>query len=93
MKNPSSASSLLTIAIVLNLSSKVNKNFVLLFLLAAFGSSVVSELEPVVKQKIDELIEDEYFTKGKISAFGLAIVKDGEVLYTSGYGYRENHSS
>jgi len=66
----------------------MNKNFVLLFLLGAFESSVVSQLEPVVKQKIDELIDDEYFTKGKISALGLAIVKDGEVLYTNGYGYR-----
>jgi len=63
----------------------MNTIFVLLFLLAAVESNVVSQLEPGVQQKIDELIDDEYFTKGKISASGLAIAKNGEVLYANGY--------
>jgi len=71
----------------------MNTILVTLFLFAAFESSVVSQLEPGVQQKIDELIQDEYFTKGKISALGLAIVKDGEVLYTNGYGYRDIENS
>jgi len=87
MKNHSSASSRVIVAIVLNLFSQMNTNFVMLLLLAALGSSVVSQLEPGVQQKIDELIQDEYFTKGRISALVLAIVKDGKV--TNGYGYRD----
>jgi len=56
-------------------------------------SNAVSQLDPSMKQEIDDLIKDEYFTKGKISAIGLAIVKDGEVLYTNGYGYRDIENS
>jgi len=56
-------------------------------------SNAVSQLDPSIKQEIDDLIQDEYFTKGRISAIGLAIVKDGEVLYTNGYGYRDRENS
>jgi len=48
-----------------------------------------SQLDPNIRQAIDEVIQDEYLTKGKIPAVGLAVVKDGEVLYTNGYGYRD----
>jgi len=67
--------------------------FVLTVLLAICLSHVASQLDPAVKQAIDELIQDEYFTKGKISALGLAVVKDGQVLYTNGYGYRDVENS
>jgi len=56
-------------------------------------SNVVSQLDPSIKKEIDDLIQDEYFTKGRISAISLAVVKDGQVLYTNGYGYREVENS
>jgi len=68
-------------------------SLILSLIVAAFLPNVLSQLDPSLKQAIDDLIQDEFFTKGKVSALGLSIVKDGQVLYANGYGYRDIEKS
>jgi CubicO group peptidase (beta-lactamase class C family) len=63
-----------------------------LALSSVFGLSS-SQLDPSTQKEIDDLIQNEMFTKGKTSAAGLAIVQDGQVLYTQGYGQRDIENS
>jgi CubicO group peptidase (beta-lactamase class C family) len=55
-----------------------------------FVSSVIAlsncELEPALQNAIDDLVQNEFFTRGKGAAIGLSIVKGDQVLYTNGYG-------
>lgn len=45
-------------------------------------------LDPEIIKFIDETITEAYFPRAKISKMGLTIVQnDGEILYTTGYGY------
>jgi len=73
------------------------KIFLLVFMLVAIllipSSSVVAQLDPAIQKAIDDVIQDEYFVKGRTPAVGLSIVKDGEVVYTNGYGFRDVENS
>lgn len=57
---------------------------------SSLGFGNIRNIDPVIKQKIDDFIEQVYFPVAEISSLALAIVKDdGELLYTTGFGYAD----
>ncbi|MFK7906215.1 MAG: serine hydrolase domain-containing protein, partial [Chitinophagales bacterium] len=65
----------------------MNSNFLLAFLLTFFSLCAFSQVSPNLENKIDSIVEH-HLEVDKIVGFSVGIVKNGEVLFTKGYGTR-----
>jgi len=65
----------------------MNSNFLLAFLLTFFSLCAFSQVSLNLENKIDSIVEH-HLEVDKIVGFSVGIVKNGEVLFTKGYGTR-----